>query len=118
MEGGYLMSVRAREALAEAIRSTASAQERHVLVAALALRLAQLGHTKEVRVLVAGTVEACEAVRSFLADWRTGALQARDAPRRYEAGSNGSEAVRPRLTRQQAYSSVRGPVWRAAVASP
>jgi hypothetical protein len=69
-------------------------EDRSRFVAALAVRLAELGHAKEVRVLVAGTVEACEAVRSFLAGWRTAALQAPDAPGRDGAGSDGSEAVR------------------------
>jgi hypothetical protein len=68
MEGGYLMSVRAREALAQAIRRTASAQERHVLVAGLALRLAQLGYTREVTIKVAGGEEAARAVLAFLAE--------------------------------------------------
>jgi hypothetical protein len=59
----------------DAVRATAPG-DRSRFVAALALRLAQLGHAKEVKVLAAGTAEACDAVRSFLVDWRTRESQA------------------------------------------
>jgi hypothetical protein len=54
----------------DAVRATAPG-DRSRFVAALAFRLAELGHAK-VTGRVAGTAEACEAVRSFLADWRRG----------------------------------------------
>jgi hypothetical protein len=97
MGGADPMHAPTREEVAlsatDAVRTTAP-EDRSRFVAALAFRLAELGHAKEVRVLVAGTVEACQAVRSFLADWRTGGSQAaRDDPGRDGAGPDGSEAV-------------------------
>jgi hypothetical protein len=55
--------------------------DRPRLVADLAACLAQLGHAKAVTVDVAGTPEAFEAVRSFLAQWR------RDFPQPEEGAS-------------------------------
>jgi hypothetical protein len=77
------MSVRARDAIAQAIRSSASAQDRCVLVAALALRLAELGHAKEVRIRVAGGEEAARAVFAFLAEM---GARPQNAPERDGAG--------------------------------
>ncbi len=54
----------AREAVSAAL--TAAGPQRHVLCAALALRLACLGHVSNVRFDVAGGPEAAEAVRSVL----------------------------------------------------
>jgi len=48
---------------------------RHVLVAAMAVRLASLGHVREVRIKVAGGAEAAEAVRSVLAELRADKAQ-------------------------------------------
>jgi hypothetical protein len=62
----------------DAVRTTAPA-DRPRFVAALAFRLAELGHAKAVTVQVAGTAAAFEAVRSFLADSRRGASQAEGA---------------------------------------
>jgi hypothetical protein len=63
---------RAREAIAHAIRRTPPGQERNVLVAGLALRLAELGHAKEVSVKVAGGEEAARAALAFLAEMEIG----------------------------------------------
>ena len=41
--GAESVNVRAREAIAQAVRRTPAGKERNVLVAGLALRLAQLG---------------------------------------------------------------------------
>jgi hypothetical protein len=84
------LSVRARAALAQAKRGTASAQERHVFVAALALRLAQLGHAKDVSIKVAGGEEAARAVLAFLDEMgaRTQEAQEHDG-----AGPDAQEAV-------------------------
>jgi hypothetical protein len=84
------LNLRAREALAQAIRCTASAQERHVLVAALALRFAQLGHAKAVSVKVASGEEAARVVLAVLAEM---GARAQDAPGRAGAGPGGAEAV-------------------------
>jgi hypothetical protein len=86
------LSGRARAALAQAIRLTASARERHVLVAALAHRLAQLGHAKDVSVKVAGGEEAARAVLAFLGEM---AAAAQDARNRDGASPDGSETVLP-----------------------
>jgi hypothetical protein len=53
----------------DAVRTTAPG-DRPRFLAALAFRLAELGHAKAITVQVAGTAEACEAVRSFLVNWR------------------------------------------------
>jgi hypothetical protein len=90
VQGGDLMNVRAREAIAQAIRSTASAQEQHVLVAAFVLRLAQLGHTKEVTIKVAGGEEAARAVLASLAEM---GARPQDARERDGAGPDGGRAV-------------------------
>src|SRR5262245_22413581 len=47
----------AREATAQAVRRTAAGQDRNVLVAGLALRLAELGHVKDVKFRAAGSEE-------------------------------------------------------------
>jgi hypothetical protein len=104
------MSVRAREALAQAIRRTASAQERHVLVAALALRLAELGHAKAVNVTVAGGKEAAEVVLAFLAEMAARADNARNRDRASPTAQRPSCLCR---TRSKACVSVRGPAWNA-----
>ncbi len=82
----------ARRELAEAIRAAMPKHRPPSLVAALAVRLAQLGHAEVVSVKIAETPEAVQAVRSFLAE----RLQA-DAPRTTldglktgQAGSGGS----------------------------
>jgi hypothetical protein len=59
-------------------------------VAALALRLAQLGHAKEVSVRVAGGEEAARALLAFLDEM---GARAQDAQKRDGAGPDGSEAV-------------------------
>src|SRR5262245_7599240 len=68
VRGGNVANVGAREAIAQAMRRTASARERHALVARLALRLAELGHTKNVTFRAAGGAQTARAVLSFLAD--------------------------------------------------
>jgi hypothetical protein len=55
------LNVRARKAIADAVRRTPAGQERNVLVAGLALRLAELGLATEVRLRVAGGDEAARA---------------------------------------------------------
>jgi hypothetical protein len=95
VRGGNLVNLPAREAIAQAIRRTTSTQEHHVLVAGLALRLAELGHTKDVSVKVAGGDEAARAVLAFLAEMEARAQKAQDAPKRDGAGPDGSEAVPP-----------------------
>jgi hypothetical protein len=75
----------APSAVRAAIRAAAR-EDRHVLVAALALRLARLAHVKEIRVDIAGGAEAAEAVRSVLAE-----LAARDAPGNAIVSADGAE---------------------------
>ena len=77
------MSLRARVAIAHTVRRTPAVKERNVLVAGLALRLAELGPVKDVSIEVAGGEEAARAVLSFLADM---AARAQDARNR-DAGS-------------------------------
>jgi hypothetical protein len=62
----------------DAVRTTAPG-DRPRFAAALALRLAELGRAKPVTVQVAGTAEAFEAVRSFLADLAKGRLAGRES---------------------------------------
>jgi hypothetical protein len=79
----------------QAKRGTASAQERHVLVAALAHRLAQLGHAKEVSVTVAGGEDAARALLAFLAEMEARAQKAPSTPEGDAASPDVSEIVPP-----------------------
>jgi hypothetical protein len=65
----------------------AAGEQRHVLAADFALRLARLGHVREVSVHIAGGPEAAEAVRSVLAE-----LAAPEAPGDAISPADGSEA--------------------------
>ena len=98
------MSVRAREAITEAVRCTPPGQERNVLVASLALRLSELGHVKEVTFKAAGGEETARAVLAFLAQMGALVERAQNAPKREATGSGEGEAV---LATPHAYQSVR-----------
>jgi hypothetical protein len=92
------------EALRTAIR--AAGPSRHILVADFALRLARLGHVREVSVTVAGGLEAAKAMRRVLAELAPpqdahgeGALAVADEA---QGAKGGSDALEPLPRRNRA----------------
>src|SRR5262249_4337795 len=92
MNGGHPLSVRARESIATVVRRTPAGKERTVLVAGLALRLAELGHVKDVSIKVAGGEEAARAALAYLAEMEA---RAQNVPNGDAASPDELEPVLP-----------------------
>ena len=101
--GGNVVNMGAREAIAQAIRRTPSGQEGNVLVAGLALRLAELGYARDVRVTVAGGEDAALACSRYWPRWKPGLRRPRapqNATKRARMGQRGRPGVRGRFPKR------------------